>query len=148
MLKYKNEDIFQSHNDIMIHQCNCLCNWGAGIVVPMKKNYPGAWAKDLQTGYGDKRKLGDYTHWSGPSIHKDERITIINAYGQYAMGRTKTQTDYDALRSALRKVNGDFQHGTIGMPKIGCGLGGGDWNIVSKIIEEEFKGREVTIYEW
>jgi len=42
------------------------------------------------------------------------------------MGRTKTQTDYDALRSALRKVNKDFPSGTIGMPKVGCGLGGGN----------------------
>ena len=33
----------------------------------------------------------------------------------------------------------------IGMPKIGAGLGGGDWNIIKEIIEEELNGIDVTI---
>ena len=38
---------------------------------------------------------------------------------------------------------------TIGFPyKIGCGLAGGDWNIVYNIIEEEFSGNyNVKIYK-
>jgi len=63
------------------------------------------------------------------------------------MGREKKQTDYNALSSALKAVNQNFPTGTIGMPKVGCGLGGGDWTIVEKIIDTEFKNREVTIYE-
>lgn len=38
---------------------------------------------------------------------------------------------------------------TIGFPDhIGCGLGGGDWNIVKKIIEEEFAGNEWKVEIW
>lgn len=141
MLKYVKGSLFDGHDDIIIHQCNCFCNWGAGIARTMRSKYPAAWGADLLTTPGDKNKMGTYTYWT------DNLISVINVYGQYTMGRTKTQTDYDALRSALRKVNKDFPSGTIGMPKVGCGLGGGNWNIVSKIIEEEFKDREVTIYE-
>lgn len=37
----------------------------------------------------------------------------------------------------------------IGFPyKIGCGLAGGDWNIVSKIIEETFAGNEWRVELW
>lgn len=37
----------------------------------------------------------------------------------------------------------------IGFPyKIGCGLAGGDWDVVSAIIEREFEGYEVEIYEY
>jgi hypothetical protein len=35
----------------------------------------------------------------------------------------------------------------IGFPKIGCGLAGGDWKVVSQIIETIFDGFDVTIYE-
>jgi len=34
----------------------------------------------------------------------------------------------------------------VGLPKIGAGLGGGDWSIISKIIEEELGEFDVTIY--
>ena len=33
----------------------------------------------------------------------------------------------------------------IGLPQIGAGLGGGDWNIISKIIDEELQGENWTI---
>lgn len=39
-----------------------------------------------------------------------------------------------------------FGFNQIAMPKIGCGLGGGDWSVVSKIIEE-YAGFEVLVYE-
>ena len=37
---------------------------------------------------------------------------------------------------------------TLAIPhKLGCGVGGGDWNIVSQIIVEELKDIEYTIYK-
>ena len=42
MLNYSELSLFEGHDDIIIHQCNCYKNWGAGIVIPMKKHYPGA----------------------------------------------------------------------------------------------------------
>jgi len=147
MLKIIDKDLFDGHDDIIIHQCNCFKNWGRGIVIPMKAHYPQAYQADIKTNYADKNKLGKYTFWTGTSIHKDKQITVINAYGQFACGINKQRTTYKALKKALIKVNEEFPEGTIGMPKIGCGLGGGDWNTVSKIIEEAFPDRQVTIYE-
>ena len=33
----------------------------------------------------------------------------------------------------------------IGLPKIGAGLAGGDWNIIKKIIQTELKDCKVTV---
>ena len=33
----------------------------------------------------------------------------------------------------------------VGLPKIGAGLAGGDWDVIAKIIEEELSGENVTI---
>lgn len=32
------------------------------------------------------------------------------------------------------------------MPKIGCGLAGGDWNVVEKIIKNTFIKEEIEVY--
>jgi hypothetical protein len=34
----------------------------------------------------------------------------------------------------------------VGIPFIGCGLAGGDWRIVEKIINEIFKNRTIYVY--
>lgn len=40
-------------------------------------------------------------------------------------------------------------HQVIGFPyKIGCGLAGGDWNIISQILEEEFAGPQWNVEIW
>lgn len=79
--------------------------------------------------------------------HKDFEFAVINAYTQYDYGTDKINLDYDALRLCLRKINMLCDGLDIGLPKIGCGLAGGDWNIVSKIIEEELQDcKSVTIY--
>jgi len=147
MIKVIDKDLFDGHDDIIIHQCNCFRNWGAGIVIPMKMHYPKAYQADLNTEFADPEKLGTYTSWAGLSLHKDKPVTVINAYGQFCCGIDKRRTAYEALEKALTKVNKDFPEGTIGMPKIGCGLAGGDWKIVSKIIKNVFSDREITIYE-
>ena len=35
---------------------------------------------------------------------------------------------------------------TVAIPKIGAGLGGGDWKKIEKIIEEEFKDVVPNVY--
>jgi len=95
-------------------------------VIPMKMHYPQAYQADLNTEFADPEKLGTYTSWAGLSLHKDKPVTVINAYGQFGCGIDKRRTAYEALEKALTKVNKDFPEGTIGMPKIGCGLAGGD----------------------
>ena len=62
-------------------------------------------------------------------------------------------TDYDAFRWCCEKLRNHIddyglQDGVIGFPyKIGCGLAGGDWSIISNIIEEEFTNYNVEIWE-
>ena len=83
----------------------------------------------------------------------ENQIVVINAYTQYWHGRNKPDhvnipLDYDALRLCMRKINHNFKGLHIGLPKIGCGLAGGDWSTVSKIIEEELFDMEVTIVNY
>jgi O-acetyl-ADP-ribose deacetylase (regulator of RNase III) len=134
--------------DLIIHQCNCFCTMKSGIAPKIAKAFP--WAKEADDGtiIGDRRKLGRYSVGMGLPI-------IINLYGQYDWrGRSsgKVETDYEALEEGLRRLALDLAvinfKGKIGIPKIGCGLGGGDWSIVKAIIEDKLGFEEVYYYEY
>jgi O-acetyl-ADP-ribose deacetylase (regulator of RNase III) len=45
----------------------------------------------------------------------------------------------------MRKINSIFSGKHIGLPQIGAGLAGGDWNKIKKIIQDELKDCKVTI---
>jgi O-acetyl-ADP-ribose deacetylase (regulator of RNase III) len=131
----------------IVHGCNCFCTMGAGIARLIKCAFPDAYKADCSTRRGDKQKLGTCTS-AKVTIGTGQELTIINAYTQYNYGRNVVNVDYDALRRCLRWIATRFQGKKIGLPRIGCGLAGGDWKIVSKIIDEELKDCDVTYVEY
>ncbi len=144
LIKFAQDGAF----DIILHGCNCFCKMGSGVAKAVSEAYPLALHADLETKVGDYTKLGNYTVVPSKANKKSANkiIYIINCYIQYNYGRAKKQyVDYDALRLCLRKVNFRYPNKHIGMPRIGAGLGGGDWNIIKQIIEEELKDMKVTI---
>lgn len=127
-------------------QCNCFNTMGSGVALAIKNAFPEAYEADCKTVKGDKKKLGGFT--MAVTVHG----YIFNLYGQYNYGKDGAQyTNYEALRGSLRNMAFKLKSigftGTIGLPKIGAGTGGGDWETISQIIEEELTVWEVRIYE-
>ena len=95
----------------------------------------------MLTEYGSMNKLGTYSTY----VHKKDHIIIINLYSQYEYGRGKMQTNYMYMLNGLERIKKEFcnskiSDAVIGIPYgIGCGLGGGEWKIVDKIINKVFK---------
>lgn len=128
--------------DVIVHGCNCFCAMNSGIAPQIKKKFPEAFEVDCNTKKGDREKLGtiSFTHNTNP--------VVVNAYTQYEFGTDKRNCDYNALRSCMQEIRIQFKGKKIGMPKIGAGLAGGDWNIIRKIIDEELGEEDITIVEW
>jgi O-acetyl-ADP-ribose deacetylase (regulator of RNase III) len=133
-------DIFDyiKNDYVLIHGCNCFCNMGAGIARTIKENYFEAYNTDCKTIKGDKSKLGTYS--SVDIKHENINFTIVNAYTQYHYGGRVRNADYNAIKAVFNKISVDFKNKTIIYPMIGAGLAGGDWEIISKIIDEELYG--------
>ncbi len=132
--------------DVIIHGCNCYCTMGAGIARAIKSIFPEAYDADCKTEKGSKSKLGSY---SSATITKNAHvITVINAYTQHHYKGSGVKADYEAIRSVFKSVKQDFSGKSIGYPKIGAGLAGGDWNIISGIIDEELEGENHTLVEF
>lgn len=129
--------------DVIIHGCNCFNTMGAGIALQIKNKYPSAYEADKNTIKGDKDKLGNYTS------AKVGDLTIVNAYTQYRPGLNDLTENYSAIHNVMKKIAVDFQGKRIGLPFIGAGLAGGDWNIIKDIISANLDGMiEYTIVEY
>lgn len=131
--------------EVIAHGCNCFCVMGAGIAPLMAEKF-GCNRFPLE----DIDKKGDINKLGQIDYKKVFEIYVVNAYTQYFYGKnhlneTDQPLDYDALRICLRKINHTFKGKKIGLPQIGCGLAGGDWNIVKSIIQSELKDCDVTI---
>ncbi len=51
----------------------------------------------------------------------------------------------------MRRVRVWLEHeeyATVGMPRIGCGLAGGDWAVVEKILNRIFGPRLIYVYDF
>lgn len=121
---------------------------GSGIAPQIKQAFPAAWAADQATSKGSAAKLGTF------SVGTEGDLLVFNAYGQFGFWKKdngEINTNYTALSSALKSIadylNSVKPNAKIGLPKIGCSLGGGDWTVVSKIIEDTLGSFDLTIYE-
>ena len=137
----------EGHFDMIGHGCNCFCTMGRGIAPQIAAAFPDAKKADNRTHKGDIRKLGDYSQgiWVDPD--GNYQVIIFNIYSQYNYDARLKPLDYEALTLALRKINHRWgnMNKRIGLPQIGAGLGGGDWNRIKTIIERELKDMDVTI---
>jgi O-acetyl-ADP-ribose deacetylase (regulator of RNase III) len=137
--------LVQQRPAILVHVVNDVGAWGAGFVLAVSRRWP-----HVKTAY---RKGWRGSHLGHVQfVYAEEGLVVANLFGQRGIRgrRSENPVRYGAIRKGLRKVaeraraDGAWVH----MPKIGCGLAGGKWCIVSRIIEEEMEGLEVTVYEW
>jgi O-acetyl-ADP-ribose deacetylase (regulator of RNase III) len=131
---------------VIVHGCNCFNTMGGGIARQVRMECPEAWQKDQQTIQGDKNKLGTITYaLIEPKDARNSEFYCVNGYTQYDFGSDKVNVDYNAVRSVMKKVCSLFPDKKIGLPLIGAGLAGGDWNIIEQIIKEELEDKDVDI---
>lgn len=130
--------------DVIAHGCNCFCLQKSGIAVMMSETFNTdeyEMEDSLYRGYINK--LGQI--FFRARLLDDGQVKVVNAYTQYKPGKN---LDYEALTLCLRKINHTFSGQHIGLPQIGCGIAGGDWNIVKKMIEKELKDCDVTVVNY
>ena len=131
--------------DVIVHGANCFHTFGAGIASTIKNTFPAAYEADLNTNYGDKDKMGDISYATVQTDKGD--LIVVNGYTQFGFF-SEINADYDAIRGVFQMVKILYSGKRIGYPAIGAGLGGGDWEIISKIIEEELEGEDHTFVQY
>lgn len=151
MVKIIEGDLFETDAEVICHQVNCQGKMGSGIALQVKEKYPEV--------YKDYKCLCDDTKCKNEllgrvlGIHVEtERNTktIFNLFAQERYGYDgKCYSDYNALQKCFEQVKHfTSKNYTIAMPYLmGCNRGGGDWNIVYKMIEDTFEDYNVILYK-
>lgn len=137
--------------DVIAQGNNCFCVQGAGIAPQFVKRFKtNEYPMEALWTEGDYNKMGQiealYHSRDGKYGLRDVRgarcgLAVVNCYTQYhyfVRGLTSPiLIDYDALRLCMRKIAHQFKGERIGLPAIGAGLAGGDWEVIKKIFQEE-----------
>lgn len=155
---YRKGDLLESGIHVIAHGCNNRGVMGSGIAKAIRSKYPQAY-EDYHFAYvvnGNFLMLGRIV-W----VDTVDRL-IANCITQDGYGRDgKQYVSYDAIRSCINGINTEAKNRQrahmkpydqepyyeFGLPKIGAGLGGGDWEIISSIIEEECVDVQPIVYE-
>jgi len=145
--------------DIIVHGCNCFHTMNSGIAGQIKREWPMALRVDEEfSEYGDFLKLGTATHCI-QKLDNGDYLGIFNAYTQFKYGKGNgaydkdVLVDYNALRNAFALIIASIPKKRpmrVGIPKIGAGLAGGDWDYIEPCIEERFAKtiHELTLVEY
>lgn len=149
MIKKVEGDLLDDAHEfnVIIHGCNCFNTMRSGVAKQIVQKYPEAKEADNLTKKGDESKLGDIS--VGAVRIGENPLFIVNAYTQYNFGKDGTRyASYNAIREALKRTADVLLKGNeykVGLPQIGAGLGGGDWDIIEKIIRDELRDYDVTV---
>lgn len=137
-------------NIIIAHICNNKQLWGAGFVLAISKLSPVP-EKEYRSLGKNKLVLG---HTQFCVIGNN--ILVANMIAQDDV--KPNQMDVPMVRYGATKIclNTTFKmaksiNATVVMPEIGCGLGGGDWNIMEATIESAMKEsdfNDVFVYKF
>jgi O-acetyl-ADP-ribose deacetylase (regulator of RNase III) len=122
--------------DMVVHGCNAQGVMGAGFAKQIKQRFPAAF-QAYRRAYG--AGLGTITLSRSALGESDEPI-ICNMITQQNIAQPWSEgplVSYDAIYNGFDKV---FRYAkkhnlTVNFPLIGAGLGGGQWQIISAIIE-------------
>jgi O-acetyl-ADP-ribose deacetylase (regulator of RNase III) len=135
----------------IVHGCNIHCTMGAGIAPQIAEAWPQARDVDNRTNKGHRNKLGK----ASIAHSTKDQMFIFNAYIQDHF-RSNPLTggpavEYDKLYDCFRGVN-EYMKGKgnefIGIPMIGAGLAGGDWNTIETLINVSTPDIKIEVVEY
>lgn len=151
MIHYVKGNLLDSNCDYICHQVNCQGVMGSGIARQIRERWPEVYEdyKLFHAGclINGVKLLGKICF----SHINNTNQGVVNMFCQDNYGYDGNRyTSYDAFATALYDIKHCVPEGyKIGFPKnIGCGLGGGNWKVISALIEEILgEDYEVYIYE-
>lgn len=164
MITTINKDILTVEKGVIVHSVNCF-GYTGGLAGAIARQWPDNAIKYKK--YVTQNKKSILMLGNILDIKVAYNLIVANLFGQYDVGSQERQTEYSALINGFRKIEKTIFYGDditvraeytgaedwynelndIYIPyKIGCGLGGADWNTVEEIIKEIFKNSDKNIY--
>ena len=146
MVHYEVGNLLDAPVDYICHQVNCQGKMNSGIAKQIRNRWPQVYDAYCKWYYSFENMLGSIQIVD--IDHFDNSPSVINMAAQQFYGYDgRRYTSYDAFWSCLGEIRNKVPKGSsIGFPyKIGCGLGGANWKVIEKMIEEVL-GFDYNVY--
>lgn len=142
-------------NKVICHCCNDIGGWGCGFVVALSKK----WKKpeEQYRKWFSQRKSGIMTPFELGAIQfvkVEKDIVVCNIIGQEGIysNLDVPPIRYWAIEKGFEQVANIVKkekNCSVHMPRIGCGLAGGEWSEIEAIIKKTLisSGISVTVYD-
>jgi len=139
--------------DGIAHGCNCCHTMGAGIAAGVSSEFPEALEADIKHHIAGANVTGQY------SAAEVAHGIIFNLYTQLLPGREDSvklnknieaafQELNDDLKELAEKIEGWSETPHIGIPMIGAGIAGGNWQHISRLINKATPDINITLVEY
>ena len=131
---------------ILVHGCNAQGVMGSGVALAIKNKWPEVYRK-----YAKEYALGGWRVGEAQLIENvEEGVHVINAITQEFYGKAPVRyVSYDGVAMAFASVKHDALalKCPVNFPLLGADRGGGDWEIISTIIDRTL-GDGIEKYLW
>ena len=135
MMKYIQGDLFTApRGEVLIHSCNTLGHWGAGVALQFKNKYPEAYALYHKTCAGYGRSLLGKAQLTGCNGHIIGSLFVSKGYGW-------AKDPKDLILEHTRWALADLAHQIlplrtrVHMPKINSGLFDVPWEETERLVK-------------
>ncbi|MGW2619492.1 macro domain-containing protein [Streptomyces sp. NPDC001500] len=136
---------------VIAHVCNDMGGWGRGFVVALSRRRPEPEA--AYRAWHRERASNDFALGALQTVQVQRDVWVANMIGQRGVrtGSKGAPVRYDAIDTALaRLADRALELGaSVHMPRIGCGLAGGEWSRVEPLVAGRLasRGVAVTVYD-
>lgn len=137
---------------IIAHICNDLGGWGKGFVVAVSRRWPEP-EREYRRWHRD-RAGNDFGLGAVQLVSVRPDTWVANMIGQHGMkqGSAGPPIRYNAVERCLATLAGHAARlgASVHMPRIGCGLAGGKWELIEPIVARTLSehGIAVTVYDF
>ena len=135
-----------SEKKIIVHICNDIGGWGKGFVMAISKRW-----KEPEKQYREWFKSkNDFELGKVQFVQVEENLWVANLIGQHKINKDENgeaPIRYNAIEEGLEAVS-DFaktNNASVHMPRIGCGLAGGKWEMIEPIILKTLSDQDIKV---
>lgn len=142
-IKYVKGNLFECEEKYIGHGCNAQGVMGSGVAKIIKQKYPLA----FKIYYEHHKQEGLYVGEVLSAACGDKTILNMITQDHFGSFEDVRYVSYDGVANCFKNINMRYQGISLAIPKIGAGLGNGNWKVIETIIKEYAPDIKVVVYE-
>ncbi|HZU96416.1 MAG TPA: macro domain-containing protein [Planctomycetota bacterium] len=128
-IEWTEGDLFAASDlPALAHGCNCAGSMGAGIAVEFRRRWPDMFEEYRALCESGRFQPGDVFLWEAPDR------TIFNLGTQKTWRTKATLVAIESSVAKMCELADSKRIARVGLPRIGAGLGGLEWDDVREVI--------------